>query len=607
MGKIKNKFEGIINLLLSSSEGLKQKIIETSSKEYISTGQIEIIILFGDNLDKVIQSAEKIGVKFENLDFGFGIITLQSTEIEKINMLEGILYAELPKVLFTSDINSNKASCIPPVWDRYGLSGEQILVGFIDTGIDYTHPAFKNPDGTTRIEYIYDLTDNSKIYTKQDIDLALKSKNPLEIVKADDPVGHGTHVAGIACGGGNIPINNRGVAYNSSIAMVKTTRYGNANFALSTQIMRGIKFLIDKSKETKKPIVINISMSTNNGAHNGTSILEQYIQIISSLELITIVVATGNEGDAAHHSGGYIAKEIINIDFVIAEGESGLILQLYKPLLVDLSIELIAPEGSSSGVIRLAEGFNQVRVGQNVGLIYNTGPKPFDISGEVVLTLLPVGETFQGGTWSLRLSNPSQYTGLYDLWMPIREGLSTETKFLQPDAYGTLGIPATVQGVISVGSYNYVTNNSSSFSGRGKAVQSSNRFKPDIVAPGNDILSSVPGGGFDTKTGTSMAAPHVSGAAALLMQWGLVKGNDLFLYGDRLKYYLIKGASRKRQDVSYPSPIWGYGELCVDASLNLLALNLTRSSRTTSNNISEDYEEYRVGNLYVRLPKSNDF
>lgn len=606
VGQIKDKFEGLINILLNSAQGLKEKIIKVSAKEIINTGQIEVVVLFGNNKEKVAQSAQKNGVKFEDLDLGFGILTLPAAEIEKINLIEGISYAELPKALFTSDINSNKASCIPQAWDRYGLSGQKILVGFVDTGIDYLHPAFMNTDGTTRIEFIYDLTDNSKVYTKEQINAAIKSKNPLSIVMADDPVGHGTHVAGIACGGGNIPLENRGVAYNSSIAMVKTTRYGNANYALSTQIMRGIKFLIDKSQELNQPTVINISMSTNDGAHNGTSLLEQYIQVMSSLELVTIVIATGNEGEAAHHAGGIITKEPINIDFAIAEGERGVILQLYKPVLAQLSLEIVSPEGNRSGSIRLAEGLNQVRIGQNVGLIYNTGPKPFDIIGEIVITLLPIGETFeQGGTWSLRITNESEYTGEYDLWMPISEGLSPDTKFLQPNVYNTLGIPATVRGAISVGSYDYVTNVISAFSGRGRLIQLNGQFKPDLVAPGNAIISAVPGGSFDTKSGTSMATPHVTGSAALLMEWGLVKGNDPFLYGDRLKYYLIKGARRKRLDVLYPNPNWGYGELCVEETLNLLSLNLTREIDECRGCVDKENRlEYSFGNVYVRLPSS---
>ncbi len=132
--------------------------------------------------------------------------------------------------------------------------------------------------------------------------------------------------------------------------MVKTTRYGFLNFALSTQIMRGIKFLVDKSNEMNKPLAINISLSTNDGAHNGTSLLEQYIETICRLERVAIVIAAGNEGDAAHHVGGELS-DINVIPLSVSDSERALSLQLYKPLLVDISIEIENPLGEKSGEI----------------------------------------------------------------------------------------------------------------------------------------------------------------------------------------------------------------------------------------------------------------
>ena len=316
---IENAFGGLINLFFNAPPGIREKITKYSGQEYIEAGKIEVIVLFGENRDIVKQDVEKIGARFEDLNYGFGIITINADEIEKLNSVRGILYAELPKTLFTSDLPANRASCIPQLWSGMGLSGEGVLVGFIDTGIDYTHPAFKDEAGNTRIDYIYDLSANGVVYTKQDINNALASDDPLQIVPEQDFAGHGTHVAGIACGGGNIPESRKGVAFNSSIAMVKTTRYGNLNYALSTQLMRGIKFLVDKATQDVKPLVINISMSTNDGAHNGTSLLEQYIQVVSTLERVTIIVATGNEGDAGHHSGGKVKKEE-RVEFSIAAG-----------------------------------------------------------------------------------------------------------------------------------------------------------------------------------------------------------------------------------------------------------------------------------------------
>ncbi|GKU26032.1 hypothetical protein CFB3_02240 [Clostridium folliculivorans] len=544
------------------------KLSKISENEKINQGSIEVVILFGDNVDKVVQSVDKIGGKLENLGFGFGIVTIKAVDINKISELEGVQYAELPKVLFTSDVNSNRAACVPQVYSEYKVTGSGVLVGFIDTGIDYTHPAFRNQDGTTRIDYIYDLTAQGKVYDRNMINQALRSSNPLSVVDVTDPIGHGTHVAGIACAGGNIDKQYYGVAYECSIAMVKTTRYGFANYALSTQIMRGIRFLIDRANELKKPLVINISLSTNDGAHNGTSLFEQYIQTVCTLERIAIVIAAGNEGEAAHHVGGEL-REQINISLSVSEGEPTLTLQLYKPLLSNLSLVLTTPSGIRTGEIILSEGYKETTVDGNRCLIYNTGPRPFDIAGEITISLVPVGESLSAGEWTITLKTLNQYRGLYDIWLPITEALNPSTRFLQPNVFNTLGIPATVEAAISVGSYDYKTNNLSPFSGRGRLLNVSFN-KPDISAPGEGILAPVEGGSFDSKTGTSMASPHVAGICALLLQWGVVNGNDPFLFGDRLKYYIMRSAKRERTDVAYPNPSWGYGTICAYDALTLL-------------------------------------
>ncbi|MEQ8156256.1 MAG: S8 family serine peptidase, partial [Clostridiaceae bacterium] len=563
-------------------EQLAYKISSLAENEKINQGSIEVTVLFGENLDKVVKSVEKIGGIFEDLGFGFGIVTVKASDIRKVYELEGVQYAELPKVVYTSDLNSNRAACVPTAWSNYGVTGEGVLVGFIDTGIDYTHPAFLDENGNTRIEYIYDLGESKKVYDKVQINQALKAQDSYSVVDVQDPLEHGTHVAGIACGGGKAPRQNYGVAYKSSIAMVKTTRKGFLNFSLSTQIMRGVKFLNDKSSELNKPLVINVSLSTNDGAHNGTSLLEQYIETITRLERIAIVIAAGNEGDAAHHAGGQLS-EVNEIPLGVSSGEPVLVLQLYKPLLIDIAIIITNPMGEKSSEISLNEGYSELNIGTDRCIIYNTGPRPFDINGEIIISLVPSGESITSGEWKITLKVLNKYSGSYDMWLPITETLSPKTRFLNPDVYNTLGIPATVEGVISVGSYNYMTNAYSSFSGRGKVFRRT-FIKPDVVAPGEGIVSAVPGGGYDAKSGTSMAAPHVAGICALLLEWGIVKGNDPFLYGERVKYYLLKGARRERTEVFYPDPNWGYGTVCANDTFGLLRFVNIRSDEKRQEN-----------------------
>ena len=555
-------------------KGLPKEVLSklNISSAYLSgetEKEIEVVIISGDNVDNISQTVDNLGGKYLNLGYNFGIVTIPVDKIIDLALVPTIQYIEFPKNLYTTDFESNRASCITQISKVNGLNGKGTIVGFLDTGIDYTHPAFINADGTTRIEYIYDLSLGGAVYSKAQINEALNTENPYDIVPSRDDVGHGTHVAGIACAGGNISSKYYGVAPESSIIMVKVAR---GLFTLSTEIMKGIKFLIDKSKELNMPLAINISLSTNDGAHNGSSLLEQYISTVSTLERVTIVIAAGNEGEAAHHVGGNL-EGINEIFFNVSSDESTVVLNLYKSLLPSVSIELISPSGGSTGEIAVKEGFQEGAIGNSRYSIYLTGPKPFDVSGEIGIIIRGINEYITPGQWKISLRKLNNYDGTFDMWLPISEGLNINTKFVNPVVYNTLGIPATVRNVISVGSYNYLVDTISPFTGRGQIFEGQ-YIKPDIVAPGEGIYSAIPNRSFDKKTGTSMATPQVTGAAALMMQWGIVNRNDPYLYGERLKYFLMLGSKKGRRDISYPDPSWGYGELCLRDSFNILSQTL---------------------------------
>jgi len=555
----------LLNLLLKVPDRVKNKLIKYSKNEELLKRKIELIVIISGNSDKVNSSIESIGGTFEYLGYGFGIISMDADNINLVANIPEIIYFQLPKALYTDYIESNKESCVDGAWEQYNLSGKGVLIGFIDSGIDYTHTAFINKDGTSRIEYIYDIKSN-KVWNNAEINKALNSENPYSIVDERDDMGHGTHVAGIACAGGKVDKKYYGVAYESSIIMVKMTGTGKVNYTKDSQIMRAIKFLVDKSIELKKPLVINLSFSTNDGAHDGKSLLEQYIKIISAQQKISFVVAAGNEGDRAHHVGG-VLKEVQTINMNIAEDETAIILQLYKNLMDDISIRIKNPAGKTTNIMSINRNYYYGYVGIDNYYIYNTGATPISLNGEIVISLVSKNEFLQSGIWSIEIYSNSKEKNYYDIWMPISEGLNDKTKFLKPNPYNTLGIPATVENVIAVGSYNYNTDTISPFSGRGRLF--SDVKKPDISSSGENIFSSIPGGEFDMLSGTSMATPEVSGAAALLMEWGIVQGKDAFMYGERLKYFLLKGSKRDRTDINYPNPLWGYGTLCVRNSLEI--------------------------------------
>ncbi|MGG7214317.1 S8 family serine peptidase [Clostridium nigeriense] len=586
-----SKINSTLGLIQNMPKGLLSKLGVNFAINNQVGNIIEVTIISADTPENVRRLVESLDGKYEDLGYGFGIVTISVENIVNLANSSSIQYIELPKQLFTTDSISNRAACVNTARDTYGIQGEGVLVGFIDTGIDYTHPAFRNEDGTTRIDYIYDLSTGGNIYNRDDIDNALKNSDPYSIVPSYDTVEHGTHVVGIACAGGPINPKYYGVAPKSSIAMVKSTR---GNFALSSNIMKGLKFLIDAGKELNKPLVVNISMSTNDGAHNGTSLLEQYISTISTLERITIVIAAGNEGDAAHHIGGNLEREN-RIAINVAGDEAGILFNLYKPVLSDISIRIKSPTAVISGEVVVREGYYEGIIGLDRYQIYYSGPKPFDIIGEITIAILTNRQYISSGQWEITINLLNNYSGVYDMWLPISEGLNVNTKFLQPTVLNTLGIPATVTNIIAVGSYNYLTNTISSFSGRGRKTIYQ-PIRPDLVAPGEKIMSTIPNRSFDSKSGTSMATPHVAGIAALMMEWGILRRNDPYLFGERLKYYLVVSAKRSRTDITYPDPSWGYGEVCLYSAIGKIIENIgvTMRSRKGEYEMIKDFKSYNT-------------
>lgn len=617
---IDNKIDASIGLLANVPQLIVDKLLAKLSVENNKDEKIEITILYRYTTESVRKVVESLGGDFYDLEFNFAIANIPINRIQQLALSNEIQYMELPKNLNETDLQSNRESCILQASSAYSVTGKGVIIGFIDSGIDYTHPAFMDENGDSRIEYIYDLN-NGAIYNKNKINQAIKFNDPYSIVPERDETGHGTHVVGDACAGGRIPSKYRGAAPEASIIMVKG---GRGRWILSSQIMKGLKFLLDKSKELDMPLVVNISLSTNDGAHNGTSLLEQYISIISNLERVTIVIAAGNEGDAGHHTGDNLQK-FQNQAFNIASDERLVVINIFKTVLPDITINLIGPTGQQSGEIEISQGYRSGNIGRDRYDIYISGPKPFELESEIQIMLSPISsEYLVGGTWSIEINVINDYIGKYSIWLPISEGLNPETKFLKPIQLNTLGIPATVTSIIAVGSYDSITKALSSFSGRGRDTQCIELIRPDIVAPGERILGPLPGGGYDSKTGTSMAAPQVAGICALFTEWGIVKGNDPYLFGQRLKYYLIKGANRGREDINYPNSSWGYGTVCAINSFYILENDINNLGRDNRKEkfvnqdendiyiefnklrhdiINDDFKEVSKGKLFFRIPK----
>ncbi|MDR1209165.1 MAG: S8 family serine peptidase [Clostridiales bacterium] len=519
--------------------------------------------------------AEALGIQAEVLGEGFAILTLAPEDIDELYQFPEIAYIEMPRELSLSAWIGPDDSCVPPARNPldYGLSGRGTIVGVIDSGVDYTHPAFRDADGNSRILCLWDQTAEGAPprgflggveYNNEQLNAALKSPIPFDVVPETDSVGHGTAVAGIAAGGGE----EEGVAPEASLIVVRLGERGRRSFARTTEIMRALKYVSDRALEFGMPVAVNLSFGTNNGSHAGNSLFETFIDDVARRGKCVIVTATGNEGFAGHHYEGK-AKEgqMIEIDFTVVSPRS-VYLTMWKGFADTFDIELIAPNGGSSGIMSPSDAFRSFSVpGVDVSIYYGQ-PSFYNENQEIFIQLDPSGLAPQNAFWRLLVFGRKVIEGDFHIWLPTLEDAGDETFFLTSDSDLTLTIPSTARNVLSVGGYDAETGSAAPFSGRGYTFRDI-YVKPDLAAPAVDIRSARAGGGYAAFTGTSMAAPFAAGAAALMMEWGIARGNDPFLYGQRVKAYLMSGASRD-PSIAYPNNIWGYGALCLEASMDLL-------------------------------------
>lgn len=570
------KLENVLNLALDATEEERQKSLELDVGYDATTREWDLIIRYSGSLDEL----RELGVGIVELQNGYAVITIKENLIEQLTRFPQVEYVEKPKRLFFSVENGKQASCIPPVQrPPLSLTGRGVLVAVIDSGIDYANPVFQNADGTTRIRALWDqsLSENppqgyliGTEYTSEQINEALRQPTIQErrqIVPSQDISGHGTAVAGVAAGNSN---QYRGVAYESDLLVVKLGIPKMNGFPRTTELMQAIDYVIRKALEYQQPVAINISFGNTYGAHDGNSLLEQFIQEAANRWKNVICIGTGNEGNTAGHTSGILREnEEIEIELAIQENETGLNVQIWKAYydLVDIIIE--TPSRVRVGPIQEILGSQRFRIGETELLLYYGEPSPYSIDQEIYIDFLPRTDYIASGVWKIILVPRRIISGNYALWLPSENVLNEGTEFLRPQVQGTLTIPSTAFRTIGVGAYNSLTMTYADFSGRGSGA----RIKPDLVAPGVNIRAPIPGGSFGEFSGTSFATPFVTGSAALLMQWGIVNGNDPFLYGEKVKAYFQRGARAILGFNEYPNQVVGYGALCVEESLYVCVYN----------------------------------
>lgn len=575
------KIENLLNLALDATPGEREKSLELDVGYDSAENEWDLIVKYSGSLERVKELAARV-VELQN---EYAIITIRESEIENLAQIPEIEYIEKPKRLFFQVANGRRVSCIDAVQDaRFGLYGQGVLTAVIDSGIEYENADFRNEDGTTRIRALWDQSlapGEGRIppegyamgaeYTAEQINEALNQSTLMDrrrIVPSEDISGHGTAVAGIAAGNGrNSSGRYAGAAPRSELLVVKLGNPRQEGFPRTTELMQGIDYVIRKALELRMPVAVNISFGNTYGSHDGTSLLERFIDDLSNIWKSSICIGSGNEAASAGHTSGILTEgreEIIQL--AVQDNQPAISVQLWKEYTDIVDISLMTPSGVTVGPLQEILGPQRFAVGGTEILLYYGEPSPYSTAQEIYIDMLPRETYITGGVWRIILTPRKIVSGAYELWLPSENVLNKGTGFLFPTDHTTLTIPSTAGRVITVGAYNALTFVYADFSGRGY-TRETNLIKPDIVAPGVDVTTAAVGGGYAQFTGTSFATPFVTGGAALLMEWGIVKGNDPYLFGEKVKAYLRRGARPLPGFTEYPNPQVGYGALCVWDSL----------------------------------------
>ncbi len=576
------KIENLLNLALDATAREREKSLELDVGYDPVEKEWELIVKYSGSLEAVRALASRV-VELQN---EYAVITIRESDIEALTQIPEIEYIEKPKRLFFQAANGRRVSCVDAVQQdtRLSLYGRDVLVAVIDSGIEYENADFRNADGTTRIRALWDQSlapGEGRVppkgyaigaeYTAGQINEALGQaalEDRRRIVPSMDTSGHGTAVAGVAAGNGrNSNGQYAGVAPKSDLLVVKLGNPRQEGFPRTTELMQGIDYVVRKALELRMPVAVNISFGNTYGSHDGASLLERFIDDISNIWKSCICIGSGNEAASAGHTSGVMREgreEIIQL--AVQNKQPAFSIQIWKEYTDVVDISLMTPAGVTVGPLQEILGPQRFTVGQTEILLYYGEPSPYSTAQEIFIDMLPRDTYVASGVWRLILNPRKVVSGAYELWLPSENVLNRGTGFLFPTEQTTLTIPSTAGRVITVGAYNALTFAYADFSGRGY-TRETNLVKPDIVAPGVDVTTAAVGGGYAQFTGTSFATPFVTGGAALMMEWGIVKGNDDYLYGEKVKAYLRRGARVLPGFEVYPNPQVGYGALCVENSL----------------------------------------
>ena len=561
------KLETLLNLALETPEVERQKSEQLGVGFSEEDRTWELIVKYNGDIGKLRSNV----VFVEELIAGYGIVTIPENLIDVFTQLDEVEYVEKPKRLYFSIVSGKQASCIFPVTARNPyLTGKGVLIAVIDSGIDFESPEFRDIRGNTRIQFLWDQTlvpeqVNARLpageeefagkaappegfhlgveFSKYRIDKALKSSDPKQIVPSYDIFGHGTAVAAIAAAGGRLMDGQyQGVAPESELLVVKMGNPVPDSFPRTTELMRAMTYAVKKAIELGMPLAVNLSFGNTYGSHDGTSLVERFLDNAAEIGRCVVCVGSGNEGAAGGHAAGSFGMNesvgnVRRIELSVGNYQTAFSVQLWKEYADIFRITLTSPGGRETAIDLSQTGGRSVILEDTQVLIYVGEPSPYSVSQEIYFDLLPVQRYINQGIWTINIYPIRTVVGSYDFYLPGNTVLNTGTRFFTPTPEKTLTIPSTAGKVITVGAYDASFESYADFSGRGYPLVSipgervfQRDIKPDIAAPGVNINTIGPNQTFVQVSGTSFATPFVTGSAALMMEWGIVRGNDAFLY-----------------------------------------------------------------------------
>lgn len=549
---------------------------------------VDFIARRSEQLDRVVQDFPSIRIA-DTLYGRFVIGYIRPEDIPVVRQTLGSgTVGSTPVVLGLMDRASLESAGIIQVQEQpfLDLRGRGTLVGIVDTGIDYTNPSFIYEDGTSKVQFIFDQSNTTTPpagffigteYTNEQINEALRSPDPYQIVPQRDTVGHGTFLASVAAGreiGDNI-----GAAPEADLIVVKLKKarpyylekylvpVDQENAFESSAVMVGIEYILRKAQQLERPVSICIGVGTNQGGHDGFSLFEEYLTSLANIRGICICAAAGNESKARHHAQGTLTKtgDQQSIEIRTGDNAGDIYISILNAAADRISVSVRSPTGEMVGRVPAKPGTvleaRLVLERSRVIVEYNF---PLEGSGGQLTVVKILNAT--PGIWTINVFGDIVLDGTYHAWLPITGFVSPTVEFLSPTPYYTIVVPATAIGVITCGAYD--ASNDSLFADSSWGPTRLPTMSPDLTAPGANVSGAFPTG-TGRMSGTSVAAAITTGAGALMLQWGIVERNDPSIGTYQIKAYMIRGCDRD-ETLTYPNTQWGFGRLNLIQSFNLM-------------------------------------